>query len=172
MGSTIYVYDAHTLEKKFELIGHKKAIHSVAFVQDKIISSSYDGEVKIWDMTGQLEFSTFVNKYLIPPSQTNVDFYGDKMILNFKENPSPYYHVSTLYNFSTKQRLFNLPPDNYVFTNSGKLVGAQNIIPFFSDRQSLVKYVQNVLPRKELTCEERQQYFLPILSRCQTSLAH
>jgi WD40 repeat protein len=56
---SLVVWDAHTLERRGELIGHTDVIQDVAFASDgKVVTGSWDSTARIWDLASGRQLAT------------------------------------------------------------------------------------------------------------------
>ncbi len=184
-GQSLFVLQGHGCGK--DIFGERCAITHAAFSPDgsRVLTTSDDNTARLWDaQTGQ-------SLLVLPGHECGRNIIaGDRQCgithAAFSHNGLRVLTVSNdktvrLWDAQSGQSLFVLqgyedrvthaafsPDGARVFTTSEDmpLWSVVRLWPLFADVDALIAYAQSILPRKQFTCKEREEYFLELIERC------
>jgi WD40 repeat protein len=177
--NTVKIIDANTGSKHTDL-RHLDTVTDIAFSSDSrlIATASMDLTAKIWDVsTGKLI-------KIVADSKQHKNTLGlvkfspdDQLLLTGEQSfEAPWTHKhydanTVLWDIKTGSPFFRLWDNHRVYKAKFNAMGTQLIInnshlyPIFTS-EGLISYAQDII-FEPFSCEERRQYFLPELPRCQ-----
>ncbi|BAZ25279.1 WD-40 repeat-containing protein [Kalymmatonema gypsitolerans NIES-4073] len=175
---TARVWDVNTSNLVTVLEGHKGAVMHAAFSPDgkRILTASLDGTARVWDVNSvnsatvleghkggvmQATFSPDSKRILTASYDGTARLWNTdtgKCFVVLKGHGSNLNYVT----FSAPSRSVN----HAVFSPDGKFAltasddGTARLWSLFSDTEALINYARNVVPFKQLSAEQRKQFFL------------